>query len=77
MLLLDSAPGLTKLRDFLLLTSAHAGFAPEVCRLTVPFPDKAGLASETEFGGFLLKHHEFVSVEPVAASQEKLLFVQW
>lgn len=57
--LLNSAPGLMKIRDLLLLTSVHAGFAPEVCSLTVLFP--GGLASRAEFGGFLPKHHEFVS----------------
>lgn len=57
--LLNSPPGLMKIRNLLLLTSVHAGFAPEVCSLTVLFPD--GLASKAEFGGFLPKHPEFVS----------------
>lgn len=59
--LLDPAPGLMKRRG-LLLTSASSGFAPEVCRLAVLPPDEAGLASETELGGVLLKHHVFVSI---------------
>lgn len=44
-----------------MLTAVRTGFAPEVRGSTVQFPGEAGLASETEFGGFLLKHHEFVS----------------
>lgn len=45
-----------------MLTSVRAVFVAEVCRLTGLFPGEAGLASETEFDGFLLKHHEFVRI---------------
>lgn len=42
----------------LLLTVAHSGFAPEVCRWMLIFPDEAGPAGETELGAFVLTFHE-------------------
>lgn len=53
--ILDSACGLMKIRDVLLMIFVHAGFAPEVCKLAVLLPDGAGLASSIEFGSFLLE----------------------
>lgn len=41
----SSAPGLMKIRDVSLLTSVQAGFAPEVCRLTVLFPMRPSLVA--------------------------------
>lgn len=73
--LLDSVPLLMKIRDLILLTAAQAGFAPEVCRLTLPFPDEAGLAGWIELGGLVLRRPEFVGVQPVTASLEKLLLL--
>lgn len=74
-LLLDSVPLLMKIRDFILLTAAQAGFAPEACRLTLPFPDEAGLAGWIALGGLVLRCPEFVAVQPVTASLEKLLLL--